>query len=156
MFGPKTPLGKRRTTFADAPEHDLAAIEEAFVEREPVTVVVSEKGWVRTMKGHMQDLSGLAFKTDDKLDHAFFAESTSKLLVFATNGKFYSLDVAKLPGGRGHGEPIRMFIDSSRTPRSSRCSSTRAAANSSSPTPTARALSSTRTIASATPARASR
>jgi topoisomerase-4 subunit A len=111
MFGPKTPLGKRRTSFADAPEHDLAAIEEAFVEREPVTVVISEKGWVRTMKGHMTDLSGLAFKTDDKLDHAFFAESTSKLLVFATNGKFYSLDVAKLPGGRGHGEPIRMFID---------------------------------------------
>jgi topoisomerase IV subunit A len=111
MFGPKTPLGKRRTGFADAPEHDLAAIEEAFVEREPVTVVISEKGWVRTMKGHMSDLSALAFKTDDKLDHAFFAESTSKLLVFATNGKFYSLDVAKLPGGRGHGEPIRMFID---------------------------------------------
>src|ERR1700761_2800798 len=111
MFGPKTPLGKRRTTFADAPEHDLAAIEEAFVEREPVTVVVSEKGWVRTMKGHMADLSTLSFKTDDKLDHAFFAESTSKLLVFASNGKFYSLDVAKLPGGRGHGEPIRMFID---------------------------------------------
>src|SRR5246500_93771 len=111
MFGPKTPLGKRRTTFADAPEHDLAAIEEAFVEREPVTIVVSEKGWVRTMKGHMADLSGLAFKTDDKLDHAFFAESTSNLLLFATNGKFYSLDVAKLPGGRGHGEPIRMFVD---------------------------------------------
>ena len=111
MFGPKTPLGKRRTTFADAPEHDLAAIEEAFVEREPVTVVVSEKGWVRTMKGHVEDLSGLSFKTDDKLEHAFFAESTSKLLVFASNGKFYSLDVAKLPGGRGHGEPIRMFID---------------------------------------------
>jgi topoisomerase IV subunit A len=111
MFGPKTPLGKRRTHFADAPEHDLAAIEEAFVEREPVTIVVSEKGWVRTLKGHVADLSGLAFKTDDKLDHAFFAESTSKLLLFATNGKFYSLDVAKLPGGRGHGEPIRMFVD---------------------------------------------
>jgi topoisomerase IV subunit A len=111
MFGPKTPLGKRRTNFADAPEHDLAAIEEAFVEREPVTVVVSEKGWVRTMKGHVADLSGLTFKTDDQLGQAFFAESTSKLLLFATNGKFYSLDVAKLPGGRGHGEPIRMFID---------------------------------------------
>jgi topoisomerase IV subunit A len=111
IFGPKTPLGKRRTQFADAPEHDLAAIEEAFVEREPVTIVVSEKGWVRTLKGHVDDLSGLAFKTDDKLDHAFFAETTSKLLLFATNGKFYSLDVAKLPGGRGHGEPIRMFVD---------------------------------------------
>jgi topoisomerase-4 subunit A len=111
IFGPKTPLGKRRTQFADAPEHDLAAIEEAFVEREPVTIVISEKGWVRTLKGHVADLSGLTFKTDDKLDHAFFAESTSKLLLFATNGRFYSLDVAKLPGGRGHGEPIRMFID---------------------------------------------
>jgi len=111
MFGPKTPLGKRRTQFADAPEHDLAAIEEAFVEREPVTVVVSEKGWVRTLKGHVADLSGLAFKTDDKLDHAFFAETTSKLLLLGTNGKFYSLEVAKLPGGRGHGEPIRMFVD---------------------------------------------
>lgn len=111
MFGPKTPLGKRRTTFADAPEHDLAAMEEALVEREPVTVVVSDKGWIRTMKGHVEDLSGLAFKQDDKLGFAFFAETTSKLLLFATNGKFYSLDVAKLPGGRGHGEPIRLFID---------------------------------------------
>src|SRR5205823_10581831 len=90
----------RRTTFADAPEHDLAAIEEAFLEREPVTVVVSDKGWIRTMKGHVEDLSGLAFKQDDKLGFAFFAETTSKLLLFATNGKFYSLDVAKLPGGR--------------------------------------------------------
>ncbi len=111
IFGPKTPLGKRRTHFADAPEHDLAAIEEAFVEREPVTIVVSDKGWVRTLKGHADDLSGLTFKTDDQLGFAFFAETTSKLLLFATNGKFYSLDVAKLPGGRGHGEPIRMFID---------------------------------------------
>jgi topoisomerase IV subunit A len=111
LFGPKTPLGKRRTHFADAPEHDLAAIEEAFVEREPVTIVVSDKGWVRTLKGHADDLSGLTFKTDDQLGFAFFAETTSKLLLFATNGKFYSLDVAKLPGGRGHGEPIRMFID---------------------------------------------
>src|SRR6202049_3337256 len=111
MFGPKTPLGKRRTAFADAPEHDLAAIEEAFVEREPVTVVVSDKGWVRTLKGEVSDLSGLTFKTDDQLGSAFFAETTSKLLLLATNGKFYSLDVAKLPGGRGHGEPIRMFID---------------------------------------------
>ncbi|MCD0421727.1 DNA topoisomerase IV subunit A [Rubrivivax sp. JA1024] len=111
MFGPKTPLGKRRTTFADAPEHDLAAIEEAFVEREPVTVVISDKGWVRTLKGHVEDLSGLNFKQDDKLGQSFFAETTSKLLLLATNGRFYALDVAKLPGGRGHGEPIRMFID---------------------------------------------
>jgi topoisomerase-4 subunit A len=111
LFGPKTPLGKRRTVFADAPEHDLAALEESLVEREPVTVIISDKGWVRTLKGHVADTSGLVFKTDDKLDKAFFAETTSKLMLLATNGRFYALDVAKLPGGRGHGEPIRMFID---------------------------------------------
>jgi topoisomerase-4 subunit A len=76
-FGPKTPLGKRRTQFADAPEHDLAAIEEALIEREPITVVVSDKGWVRTLKGHVEDLSNLAFKTDDSMGFSFFAESTS-------------------------------------------------------------------------------
>ena len=111
LFGPKTPLGKRRTIFADAPEHDLAALEESLVEREPVTVIISDKGWVRTLKGHVADTSGLVFKTDDKLDKAFFAETTSKLMLLATNGRFYALDVSKLPGGRGHGEPIRMFID---------------------------------------------
>ena len=110
-FGPKTSLGKRRTQFAEAPEHDLAAIEEALVEREPITVVVSEKGWIRALRGHVTDLSGVAFKTDDALKFAFPAETTSKCLVFATNGRFYTLDAAKLPGGRGHGEPIRLFID---------------------------------------------
>ncbi|HBF52657.1 MAG TPA: DNA topoisomerase IV subunit A, partial [Afipia sp.] len=78
---------------------------------EPITVVVSEKGWVRTLKGHVEDLSNLAFKTDDRLDFAFFAESTSKLTLFASNGRFYTLDAQKLPGGRGHGDPIRMTID---------------------------------------------
>jgi topoisomerase-4 subunit A len=110
-FGPKTPLGKRRTGFADAPEHDEAAIEEAMVEREPITVVVSEKGWVRALKGTVTDLSGIVFKADDNLKFAFPAETTSKCLVFASNGRFYTLDAAKLPGGRGHGEPIRLFID---------------------------------------------
>src|SRR6201989_1668945 len=66
MFGPKTKLGKRRTTFADAPEHDLAAIEEAFVEREPVTGVVSDKGGSRTMKAQVADLLELTLKNDNK------------------------------------------------------------------------------------------
>ena len=110
-FGPKTPLGKRRTTFAQAPVHDEAAIEEALVEREPITVVVSEKGWIRTLRGTVSDLSGVAFKADDGPKFAFPAETTSKCLVFATNGRFYTLDAAKLPGGRGHGEPIRLFAD---------------------------------------------
>jgi topoisomerase-4 subunit A len=110
-FGPKTALGKRRTAFAEAPEHDEAAIEEAMVEREPITVVVSEKGWIRTLRGTVSDLSGVAFKADDGPKFAFPAETTSKCLVFATNGRFYTLDAAKLPGGRGHGEPIRLFAD---------------------------------------------
>ena len=110
-FGPKTALGKRRTGFAEAPEHDEAALEEALVEREPVTVVVSEKGWIRALRGIVTDLSGVTFKADDALKFAFPAETTSKCLVFATNGRFYTLDVAKLPGGRGHGEPIRLFTD---------------------------------------------
>jgi topoisomerase-4 subunit A len=110
-FGPKTALGKRRTTFAEAPRHDEAAIEEAMVEREPITVVVSEKGWIRALRGHVSDLSGVSFKADDALKFAFPAETTSKILVFATNGRFYTLDGAKLPGGRGHGEPVRLFID---------------------------------------------
>jgi topoisomerase-4 subunit A len=110
-FGPKTPLGKRRTSFAEAPEHDIAAMEEALVEREPITIVVSEKGWIRALKGTVTDLAGIAFKTDDQLKFAFAAETTSKCLVLATNGRFYTLDAAKLPGGRGHGEPVRLFID---------------------------------------------
>ncbi|MBV8752299.1 MAG: DNA topoisomerase IV subunit A [Hyphomicrobiales bacterium] len=110
-FGPKTPLGKRRTSFAQAPEHDEAAIEAAMVEREPVTVVVSDKGWIRALRGHMSDLAAIAFKADDRLKLSFFAETTSKLLVFATNGRFYTIEASKLPGGRGHGEPVRLFID---------------------------------------------
>jgi len=110
-FGPKTPLGKRRTTFSQAPEHDEAAIEEAMVIREPITVVVSQKGWIRALKGTVTDLSGVAFKADDGLRFSFPAETTSKCLIFATNGRFYTIEASKLPGGRGHGEPVRLFID---------------------------------------------
>jgi len=110
-FGPKTELGRRRTAFAEAPAHDEAAIEEAMVVREPITVVVSEKGWVRALRGHVTDLSNVAFKTDDSLRFAFPTETTAKVLIFGSNGRFYTLDAAKLPGGRGHGEPLRLFID---------------------------------------------
>jgi topoisomerase-4 subunit A len=110
-FGPKTEIGKRRTTFGEAPAHDEAAIEEAMVVREPITVVVSEKGWIRALRGHVSDLSGVAFKTDDALKFAFPTETTAKILIFGSNGRFYTIDAAKLPGGRGHGEPVRLFID---------------------------------------------
>jgi topoisomerase-4 subunit A len=79
--------------------------------REPITVVVSQKGWIRALKGTVTDLSGVAFKSDDGLRYAFAAETTSKCLVFATNGRFYTIEAGKLPGGRGHGEPVRLFID---------------------------------------------
>ena len=110
-FGAKTELGKRRTSFALAPEHDEAAIEEALVVREPITVVVSDKGWIRALRGHVIDLSSVTFKTDDHLKFAFQTETTAKVMIFAGNGKFYTLDASKLPGGRGHGEPIRLFFD---------------------------------------------
>ncbi|MGB3831640.1 MAG: DNA topoisomerase IV subunit A [Mesorhizobium sp.] len=112
-FGPEEnkELGPRRTQFADAPEHDLTDIAHAMIEREPVTVVVSEKGWLRAMKGHLSDYSQLSFKEGDGLKLAFHAQTTDKILVFTTGGKFYTIGADRLPGGRGHGEPIRIIVD---------------------------------------------
>src|SRR5215218_8530708 len=110
-FGPDTALGKRRTTFAEAPDTSDVDFAEAMVEREPITVMVSEKGWIRTMKGHVADLSGVTFKGDDKLKVSFPTETTAKILVVASNGRFFTLDASKLPGGRGFGDPIRLMVD---------------------------------------------
>ncbi|GBD49385.1 DNA topoisomerase IV subunit A [Methylopila sp. Yamaguchi] len=110
-FGPDTPLGKRRTTFEAPPSATAADVADAFVEREPVTVVVSQKGWIRALKGHVADVSGLTFKADDALKLSFHTETTAKLLVVTSNGKAFTLDAAKLPGGRGAGEPVRLMVD---------------------------------------------
>ncbi|MEO1745986.1 MAG: DNA topoisomerase IV subunit A [Pseudomonadota bacterium] len=110
-FGKGTHLGARRTDFGEAGEIDLEAVAQAMIEKEPVTVVVSEKGWLRAMKGHLADFSTLTFKEGDRLKTAFHAVTTDKVLVFTTSGKFYTLGVDKLPGGRGHGEPIRIMVD---------------------------------------------
>ena len=110
IYGPKTELGARRTTFDVAPEIDVD-LATAFITKEPITVVMSEKGWIRAMKGKMDDLSGLKFKEGDKLAYAVPAETTDKIIVFSTNGKFYTLGADKLPGGRGNGEPIRLLVD---------------------------------------------
>ena len=110
-YGPETPLGKRRTQFAEAPNHDLEDIHQAMIEREPVTIVVSEKGWMRAMKGHLADFSSLSFKEGDKLHLAFHAETTDKIVVATTGGKFFTIGANTLPGGRGHGEPIRIMVD---------------------------------------------
>lgn len=111
LFGPETAIGRRRTTFADMPETTEIDLTQAMVEREPVTVVISKKGWIRALKGHVQDLSTLAFKGDDGLRTAFFTETTAKLLIVATNGKIFTLEASKLPGGRGFGDPVRLMIE---------------------------------------------
>lgn len=111
LFGPETAIGKRRTDFADMPETTEIDLTQAMVEREPVTVVVSKKGWIRALKGHVQDLSTLSFKGDDVLQLGFFTETTAKVLVLASNGKVFTLEASKLPGGRGFGDPIRLMIE---------------------------------------------
>ncbi len=110
VYGPKTEEGKRRTTFDVAPDLDID-LSTAFITKEPITVVLSKKGWIRAMKGKMDDLSGLKFKENDGLGFAVQAETTDKIIVFASNGKFYTLAGDKLPGGRGNGEPIRLLVD---------------------------------------------
>ncbi len=111
-YGPETPLGRRRTSFAEAPAAaDIERASAALVEREPITVVVSDKGWIRALKGHVTDLSALQFKGDDKLRTSFLAETTTRILVLATDGRVFTIDGSKLPGGRGQGEPIRVMAD---------------------------------------------
>ncbi|MBN9443347.1 MAG: DNA topoisomerase IV subunit A [Bosea sp. (in: a-proteobacteria)] len=110
-FGPETAIGKRRTDFADMPETADIDLTQAMVEREPITVVISKKGWIRALKGHVQDKSSFSFKGDDALQTAFFTETTAKVLVLASNGKVFTLDASKLPGGRGFGDPIRLMIE---------------------------------------------
>ena len=109
-YSKKTPLGRRRTDFAEAPEID-PGLEQAMIEKEPVTVLCSEKGWIRVMKGHLEDFSSLAYKDGDRGQYAFHAMSADRVLLFSSSGKFFTLDVGKLPGGRGHGEPVRLLCD---------------------------------------------
>ncbi|MGH7056110.1 MAG: DNA topoisomerase IV subunit A, partial [Stellaceae bacterium] len=110
QFGGDTPLGRRRTALAAAPEIvELPA--EALIEREPVTVLLSEKGWVRLVKGHNVSAAEQKYKEGDGPRFAVAAETTDRLVVFATNGRFYTIPVERVPGGRGHGEPLRLMID---------------------------------------------
>ncbi len=109
-FGPKTPLGRRRTDIGAAPALEAVPVD-AYVEREPITVICSEKGWIRAVKGHLADTSDLKYKEGDRGKFTLHAETTDKLLVFATNGRFYTLGCDKLPGGRGFGEPLRLMVE---------------------------------------------
>jgi len=109
-FGPDTALGKRRTTFGDAPAMDAVPLE-AMIEKEPITVVCSKRGWIRAMKGHVADTEELKYKEGDAGQFRFHAQTTDKILLFASSGKMYTLAADKLPGGRGHGEPVRLMVD---------------------------------------------
>ena len=111
-FGGKTELGRRRTELADAPAEIEHAIED-FVEREPVTVILSEKGWIRAAKGHLDDKAAgeLKYKEGDTARFAIHAQSTDKILLFGSNGRFYTVGCDRLPSARGHGEPIRLMIE---------------------------------------------
>ncbi|MFN3867685.1 MAG: DNA topoisomerase IV subunit A [Hyphomicrobiaceae bacterium] len=109
-YSKKTALGRRRSQFAEAPVIDVD-LDAALIEKEPITIVLSEKGWIRALKGHHDDLAKLDFKQGDALKRAIKAQTTDKILLYATNGKFYTLEANALPGGRGHGEPVRLMID---------------------------------------------
>ncbi|MGO8250478.1 DNA topoisomerase IV subunit A [Rhizobium ruizarguesonis] len=110
-FAKATEVGRRRTQFADAPETDEEAVQQAMIEKEPITVVISEKGWIRALKGHIADTATLTFKEGDGLKIAFPAQTTDKILIVTTGGKAFTLGGDKLPGGRGHGEPLRIMVD---------------------------------------------
>ena len=106
----KTLLGARRTSFASLPEINVD-LSRAFIQKEPVTVVMSQKGWIRALKGHGHDASAIKYKDEDKEGFVLTCVTTDKLIIFASNGKFYTIGADKLPGGRGNGDPIRLLID---------------------------------------------
>ncbi|MEL6977910.1 MAG: DNA topoisomerase IV subunit A [Pseudomonadota bacterium] len=109
-FGERAPGGERRTRIAEAPEVEDVPLD-AMIEREPITVICSQKGWIRTQKGHLAADAELKYKDGDEGRFMIRCETTDKLLLFATNGRFYTLSCDKLPGGRGMGEPVRLMID---------------------------------------------
>jgi topoisomerase-4 subunit A len=109
-YGPATPLGRRRTELGAAPSAVVIPLE-AMIEREPVTVICSDKGWIRAARGHLPDIADIKYKEGDRERFAFHAQTTDKLIIFATNGRFYTIGVDKLPGGRGFGEPLSLMIE---------------------------------------------
>ena len=110
IFARDTELGARRSEISDAPDVQEISFE-AMIEKEPVTIICSKMGWIRALKGHMEKDADIKFKEGDGLAFALHAQTTDKVLLFGTNGRFYTLGCDKLPGGRGHGDPVRLMID---------------------------------------------
>ncbi|MGR3454572.1 DNA topoisomerase IV subunit A [Pseudooceanicola sp.] len=109
-FGRDYVFGARRTVFAEAGEVEEVPLE-AMIEREPITVVCSKMGWIRAMKGHIDLGSELKFKDGDEGRFVFHAQTTDRILLFGSNGRFYTIPASNLPGGRGMGEPVRLMVD---------------------------------------------
>ncbi len=109
-FGKKTALGRRRTEFSEVTE-DIEVPVEIFVEKEPITVILSQKGWIRCMKGHINLTDEFKFKDDDALQLAIHAQTTDKIVLFDTSGKFFNISGSDIPSGRGFGQPLRLMID---------------------------------------------
>ncbi len=109
-FGKKTALGRRRTEFAEAPD-DVEVTIEALVEKEPITVILSQKGWIRCIKGHTPLTDEFKFKDDDALQQAIHAQTTDKIILFDTSGKFFNINANEIPSGRGFGQPLRLMVD---------------------------------------------
>jgi topoisomerase-4 subunit A len=103
-------IGARRTSFAEAGAVEEVPLE-AMIDREPITVVCSQMGWIRALTGHIALDRALKFKDGDGPRFIFHAETTDRLLVFGSNGRFYTLQASLLPGGRGMGEPVRLMVD---------------------------------------------
>ncbi|MEP5760487.1 MAG: DNA topoisomerase IV subunit A [Litoreibacter sp.] len=110
QFGKDSVNGARRTQFAEAAAFEEVPLE-AMIEKEPITVVCSQMGWIRAMTGHIDLTRELKFKDGDGPRFIFHAETTDKLLAFGSNGRFYTVSAANLPGGRGMGEPLRLMVD---------------------------------------------
>ncbi len=112
IFGKSTPLGKRRTLVGKVPTPmAVENIEEALMEKEPITVICSSKGWIRAMKGHEVDRKELKYKDGDREGFVFNAMTNDKIILFGSNGVFYTIGCDKLPPGRGFGEPVRLMVD---------------------------------------------
>ena len=109
-FGAEGEGGARRTEIGDVPVDPDISLDPA-IEREPITVICSEKGWIRAIRGHQEDLAALKFKDGDRGRFVLRAHTTDRLLAFGTNGRFYTIPCDRLPNGRGHGEPVRLMID---------------------------------------------
>lgn len=109
-FGQKTELGKRRTLVAEAPKEVEISIE-AMIEKEPITVVLSKQGWIRAMKGHIDSADDVKFKEGDSLKLSLKTYTTDNIVLFADNGRFYTILGNNIAGGRGYGEPLRLSVD---------------------------------------------